>query len=423
MTDSRLTVLLSCLGLCLLLIAGPAAVQAAPSAEPVRADRGTEVRAADLMPDWVHDRECDEAMGGLAGSCGGINQFCCPVLGFPPCECDPGLLLVAGVCIEPPDPCVADPCGPTCSPECNPSCSQFNLCLCNGDGCGCIGAGNCCAANGNVGCNDSACCEQVCAIDPFCCSTEWDSQCANLANTECTVCNPCIDDPCADGCNAVCDPGCPEYDQCACEGVCGCETAGSCCEANDNAGCDDATCCETICALDGFCCDTRWDSICANAAEETCFGCGLCLEDPCNEDCNPICNPDCPQFDECLCFGGGCGCPVAGNCCEANGTALCEEADCCSAVCDFDPFCCVAEWDNLCVESAVKFCDQCAVDEPACPGDLNQSGAVDVFDLLALLDGWGGCADPAHCPADLTGDGVVDAFDLLALLGNWGACD
>ena len=58
----------------------------------------------------------------------------------------------------------------------------------------------------------------------------------------------------------------------------------------------------------------------------------------------------------------------------------------------------------------------------ACPGDLEDTGTVDVFDLLALLDAWGPCGDPSDCPADLTGSGVVDVFDLLELLDNWGEC-
>jgi hypothetical protein len=59
---------------------------------------------------------------------------------------------------------------------------------------------------------------------------------------------------------------------------------------------------------------------------------------------------------------------------------------------------------------------------PPCPADLNGDGAVDVFDLLALLGAWGECNDPGNCPADLTRDGSVDVFDLLALLGAWGEC-
>lgn len=55
-----------------------------------------------------------------------------------------------------------------------------------------------------------------------------------------------------------------------------------------------------------------------------------------------------------------------------------------------------------------------------CSGDLNDDGAVDVFDMLALLDAWGSCG---KCPEDLTGSGVVDVFDLLELLEQWGSCD
>jgi hypothetical protein len=62
-----------------------------------------------------------------------------------------------------------------------------------------------------------------------------------------------------------------------------------------------------------------------------------------------------------------------------------------------------------------------ACDEPPpCPADLNESGAVDVFDLLELLDQWGPCEPP--CSADLNLDGDVNVFDLLDLLEAWGIC-
>jgi parallel beta-helix repeat protein len=51
-----------------------------------------------------------------------------------------------------------------------------------------------------------------------------------------------------------------------------------------------------------------------------------------------------------------------------------------------------------------------------CPAD----GAVNVFDLLQLLEAWGPCPG---CPDDLTGDDVVNVSDLLELLGEWGPCD
>jgi hypothetical protein len=57
---------------------------------------------------------------------------------------------------------------------------------------------DCCAPAGSPGCNQPACCESVCALDPFCCDTLWDSICAGEAQA----------DP-----NCDCGPG-PENDDC-----------------------------------------------------------------------------------------------------------------------------------------------------------------------------------------------------------------
>jgi hypothetical protein len=64
-------------------------------------------------------------------------------------------------------------------------------------------------------------------------------------------------------------------------------------------------------------------------------------------------------------------------------------------------------------------------DASPCRADLNSDGAVDVLDLLILLDAWGPCPrgrSVGGCPADLNGDGVVDVLDLLILLDEWGPC-
>jgi hypothetical protein len=65
-----------------------------------------------------------------------------------------------------------------------------------------------------------------------------------------------------------------------------------------------------------------------------------------------------------------------------------------------------------------------------CVADVSPSagdGAVDINDLLAVLDSFGqstvvvdGDADIA--PSALNGDGTVDADDLLAVLNAWGPC-
>lgn len=63
--------------------------------------------------------------------------------------------------------------------------------------------------------------------------------------------------------------------------------------------------------------------------------------------------------------------------------------------------------------------DQPAPTPPACIGDIDHSGSVDSYDLLAVLGAWGPCG---QCPADLDGDGAVGPADLLAILAAWGPC-
>jgi hypothetical protein len=64
-----------------------------------------------------------------------------------------------------------------------------------------------------------------------------------------------------------------------------------------------------------------------------------------------------------------------------------------------------------------------------CPGDINVDGAVNVVDLLAVINGWGACAmPPTHtsCLADVApaggGDDAVNVLDLLQVINAWGAC-
>ena len=166
-------------------------------------------------------------------------------------------------------------------------------------GCG-PGTGGCCFANGTPGCEDPACCSLVCEADPFCCDTDWDGTCAAMAQANCA----CPKD--------VCGPG-----------------SGTCCSANGSPGCEEPACCQTICAVDAYCCDTDWDNLCAETALGT---------------------------PECTCAKGSCG-PGHGSCCIANGTPGCEDVACCQTVCASDPFCCDTDWDGLCADLAQGQCD------------------------------------------------------------------
>ncbi len=55
---------------------------------------------------------------------------------------------------------------------------------------------------------------------------------------------------------------------------------------------------------------------------------------------------------------------------------------------------------------------------PACPGDANGDGTVDVDDLNIILSQWTTMIAPGT-GGDLTGDGVVDVDDLNEVLSNW----
>jgi hypothetical protein len=54
-------------------------------------------------------------------------------------------------------------------------------------------------------------------------------------------------------------------------------------------------------------------------------------------------------------------------------------------------------------------------EQAVCTADFNQSGAVDVFDILDYLTAWN-AMDPA---ANLDGDGSFTIFDVLDFLARW----
>jgi hypothetical protein len=59
---------------------------------------------------------------------------------------------------------------------------------------------------------------------------------------------------------------------------CGTALAGDCCSENSTAGCLDVGCCDIVCDMDPYCCDFRWDAICASEADATCGELCACAE-------------------------------------------------------------------------------------------------------------------------------------------------
>ncbi len=123
---------------------------------------------------------------------------------------------------------------------------------------------------------------------------------------------------CANGvdedCNGAVDDGCG-----CIHGVC---TTG----AALTAGC--STCVAEICAVDPFCCNFGWDSVCVNQVSTVCgsWECSTCAHSPCVTG---------------FALVNGCDAGFGG---------------CVGAICAADPFCCSTSWDGLCVQQVATVC-------------------------------------------------------------------
>ncbi len=103
-----------------------------------------------------------------------------------------------------------------------------------------------CVMGGALAANGcSACVTRVCATDPYCCATAWDSLCVSEAQRFCGTCTvgTCAHPECSTG-------------------------------ARLTAGCDSPplspSCTNRVCSSDGYCCATAWDDVCVDEAETWC---------------------------------------------------------------------------------------------------------------------------------------------------------
>lgn len=128
---------------------------------------------------------------------------------------------------------------------------------CPGGGGG--GSGLCCSGNGTPGCENAPCEAAICALDPFCCSNNWDILCADNA-----IANASAGGACA----SISD----------CPGPGGGGNTGGCCTSGGNGtvGCENASCEAAVCAADPFCCNLSWDGICATIAFDNAILSGAC---------------------------------------------------------------------------------------------------------------------------------------------------
>ncbi len=262
-----------------------------------------------------------------------------------------------------------------------PVCSigdRYNLKVVVDDGCAdpCSQSGNSCFAPAkSAGCSDGICCGEVCAVDPFCCDSAWDSGCVVLAGDRCLG-GPPANDTCA-AATALVGEGTivntlrstlelPASDP-ACAGAAFASDVWLRWESDRNGFVEITTC------------DTWFDTVLAVYSGE----CGALAAVGCSDNA-PICGP-----------GGS----------RVGFKAACGE----TYFIRVGPKSLGGGDVRVTVETLAPICADC-------PADLNGDGAVDAQDLAAVLSGWDGPK------GDLNGDGTTNAQDLAELLSAWGPC-
>jgi hypothetical protein len=233
---------------------------------------------------------------------------------------------------------------------------------------------------------------------------------------------------------------------------CGDPAAGSCFEDNGTAGCDNETCCATVCEVDDACCIASWDAVCVDYANQFCnpnqgncaatevedcdgtgecwpaawvgdaycdgtaqdFGADLCCIDNDGGDCTE---------EECevqVCGDGVCGpgetpanCPDdcdASSCATITATAIDENGAGCNAAGDSGLI--ELTWEGGCVAATIEF-----VGLGTLTGAFNSGvtvtgigAASECYDIIVTFDdgtvadpvnGCHSCGEPPVC-----GDGV-----------------
>jgi MYXO-CTERM domain-containing protein len=294
-----------------------------------------------------------------------------------PCDpaCAQGEKCVDGECVVCVPECDGKNCGADgCGGQCG-ECPDGLVCF---DGlCGAVG----CEPLDTAGCAGCPCEECVCAMDPYCCDTQWDDICVGECVNDCGGC-PAPDPWCGDLlCNADEDCGsCPGDCPCGAgescvEGECVACTAdcqekecgddgcgGSCGECSEDMECIDGLCVEPAGSCDGFCGEQAGNCYC----DELCFENGDCCDDVCDfcselEGCGE-CVPDCLDKE---CGDDGCG----GICGVCDGGVCIEDvcvaaAECGNGVVDDGEEC---EADEDCAEG--ESCIDCLCEPTVCVPD------------------------------------------------------
>lgn len=313
--------------------------------------------------DVAWDAECVAAAAACYASspCGADSGDCCTVNDLPGCQ---DVACCTTVCDA--DPFCCDSAWDTLCVQQAASLCQLP---CEGQvGCGGIASGSCCSfGTGLPGCAQADCCKTVCDFDHVCCEDEWDELCVFWAATLC---------------QETC-PGPP--------GDCFVNEGGSPCVAGTMPFSDDPLCCHAVCDLDSFCCEGLWDQVCVLAAQELCGDlCPAAPACPSEGDClEPHAAPGCD--DPAICQAV---CAVDTYCCEFAWDSVCATLANAASLNLCPHFCIPGDLNG---DGVVNVSDLLLLlsqwgpcDHPGdCAGDLNGDGVVNVSDMLLLLANWG----------------------------------
>lgn len=239
-----------------------------------------------------------------------------------------------------------------------------------------------------------------------------------------------------------------------------CGTGGSCFATHAAPGCNNESCCQTVCFIDNFCCDTSWDSACVNEAN------GLCSPPVL---AGPIFNPATGHHYYLLDKGAWSEAQEAAQGLNGYLATIGDAAENAWVLANVSRFdgnmtrVCFLGFNDQLVEGTFQWLDHApatytnwsagepnnsggiehfaqmftdgtwndndntgaagfttfAIVEVPCLGDFDGNGMVDGGDLGTLLGFWG----TSDKTTDLNHDGIVNGADLGLLLGGWGPCN
>ncbi|MBL9141623.1 MAG: hypothetical protein JNK53_07135 [Phycisphaerae bacterium] len=322
---------------------------------------------------------------------------------------------------------------------CGSGYNDYSVALtCNGPcvppSCGAESTGSCFEPAGSPFCSDAECCQNVCAVDPYCCDVRWDESCVGTAKIRCVTCTlahvpgEVLE---AESCGGNSNDGCnlPVLGE------------SNCCSPNAAPSCDDGACRDAVCAINPYCCEVQWDAFCAAYTPFVCpelcsFGlpsfepiaCGMTIRGTAysgdgrkDTDWYELTVTELTKIT----FSGTAQFPLMIGLSDTGGVGGCLPG---TGFAQLNPYVlanpCTEATFTTCVEPGTWYlfvapqgtdpwpCESTGCN---CP-DLNGDGIVNGADLGMLLSAWG-MNDPC---ANLDGEGPVGGADLGVLLSAWG---